>query len=120
MISKSIVRQLINRTRHAVSLLRNPPTPNDVARKSVLEIHPHNKIMNTQPSKNTVDDLRIRLQQLGWRLQELPIRSGGCDSPSIREYKLIALKNDRSITVRGTSLHDAMSNMCRTVGALPR
>lgn len=66
----------------------------------------------------TVDDLRTRLNKLGWTIRELPIRTGGAGSAEILSYKLIAVKGDKSVTCGGKTLEEGMKTLCRTLGAL--
>ncbi len=84
-------------------------------------IHPHEQVRRQSMTvAATTDDLRERLKKLGWLMRELPIRTGGRDSAEVASYKLIAVKGDKSIILGGKTLHEAMSNMCKTLGALPK
>lgn len=114
-----MLRRVVQRASVMAELLMAPDQPPAPAPRP-KPVHPHERTRRPSLTTMTTDDLRLRLQRLGWTLRELPVRTGGLDSAEILSYKLIAVKGDKSITLGGKTLHEAMSNMCRTLGALPR
>ena len=67
---------------------------------------------------HTTDELRAKIQASGWMLRELPIRTGGSGSAEIRAWKMIAIKGERSLTLGGASLDEAMLTMAKTLGVV--
>lgn len=65
----------------------------------------------------TMDEMRDKIHGSGWTIRELPIRSG--DS-SIRSWKMIAIKGDRSITLEGKTLENALKSTCEMLGLIKR
>ena len=60
----------------------------------------------------TVEDIRNKIQKSGWKLSELPMRSGD----EIRRWKLIAEKKEKSFSIEGLTLLEAMQNMGKLLG----
>lgn len=63
---------------------------------------------------HNIDELRTKIHTAGWALRELPIRRGG--SADIRAWKMIAIKGERSLTLDGLTLNEAVFNMAKTLG----
>lgn len=57
-----------------------------------------------------VELLRHRIIGVGWRLQELPIRSG------LRGYRVVASKGERTISAEGKTLHESLKNLGKVLG----
>lgn len=93
--------------------------PEPLPEPAPRQVHPHERIRRSNMTVTT-DDMRERLKRLGWSLRELPVRTGGRDSAEIASYKLIAVKGDKSIILGGKNLHEAMTSMCRTLGAMDK
>jgi hypothetical protein len=64
--------------------------------------------------ENTAEDIRNKIKGLGWQIKELPIKSG----VSIKQWKLIAIKGEKSVEVRGQDIKEALDNLGRTLGAI--
>lgn len=60
----------------------------------------------------TVEEIRMKIKKSGWKLSELPMRSGD----EIRKWKFIAEKGDKSFTIDGVTILDAMQNMGKLLG----
>jgi hypothetical protein len=74
--------------------------------------YPHNAI------RRTVDQniIRQRLDKQGWKLRELPIRSGA----TVARWKLVAMKADKSYEVTGTTLQSALESLGKILGVIAR
>ena len=84
-----------------------------VKKKSVIAPIKHPPVTE----RNYMDDvvtLRTKLQSAGWKVRELPIRSNDV----VKSWKIVAAKGDRSITIGGTTLDEALHNLARTVGVV--
>jgi hypothetical protein len=67
--------------------------------------------------RNYMDDvvtLRTKLKSAGWNVRELPVRSNDI----VKSWKIIAAKGERTITIGGTTLDEALHNLARTVGVV--
>lgn len=73
-------------------------------------LHPHNRIRRKVDSAT----IKARLTGLGWSVNELPIRSG----QEIRQWKVVAVKNDHSYQVTGKTLDEAIKNIGLTLGVV--
>lgn len=68
--------------------------------------------------KHTVEELRAKIEKNGWTLKELPIRTGGSESAEIRAWKMIAIRGDRSLTLEGKTLENAITAMSKALGII--
>lgn len=80
-----------------------------------------NRRVGSTPSpateRNYMDDvitLRQKLQGAGWQVRELPVRSNDI----VKSWKIIAAKGQKSITIGGTTLDEALHNLARAVGVV--
>ena len=62
-----------------------------------------------------IDQVRSKINQMGWSLRELPVKSGGVNNVRISKWKLIAYRGDKSIQAENTDLHAAMMQMAKTL-----
>lgn len=62
------------------------------------------------------NSIRARLQTLGWRLVELPIRK----EQTVAQWKIVAVRGDKSYETYGPTLDEAMSAIGRNLGVIPR
>jgi hypothetical protein len=85
-------------------------------RKPEIPEHPHNRIRR----KVDTNSIRARLNGLGWKLMELPIRKSDPDANqrTVVQWKIIAVKGEQSIELRGPTLDEAMTNVGRTLGVI--
>ena len=60
--------------------------------------------------------IRQRLDKQGWKLRELPIKSGA----TVARWKLIAIKSDKSYEVTETTLQGALESMGKMLGVIAR
>ena len=77
------------------------------------------------PARNKkvdIETLRNRLEGLGWKLQELPIKTKTADGKStvIRLWKVIANKGDRSFEITGKTLLAALTSLGIMLGVIPQ
>ena len=61
------------------------------------------------------ESIKARLKGLGWSVNEYPVRSG----QSIRQWKVIAVRNDHSYAVDGKTLDEAIRNIGLMLGVIP-
>lgn len=61
-----------------------------------------------------VVDLRNKLRGAGWAVRELPIRS----NDEVKSWKIVAAKKDRTITMGGKTLDEALHNLARSLGVV--
>ncbi len=61
------------------------------------------------------DSIKARLKGLGWSVSEFPVRSG----QTIRQWKIVAIKNDQSYEVSGKTLDEAIKNIGLILGVVP-
>ena len=77
------------------------------------------------PARNKkvdIETLRNRLEGLGWKLQELPIKTKTADGKRtvIRLWKVIAHKGDRSFEITGKTLLAALTSLGIMLGVIPQ
>jgi hypothetical protein len=65
-----------------------------------------------------IEKIRVRLKGLGWRVTEIPARSGGVDNPVISRWKLIAAKGEKTISVEGKTLLEGMNHLGNMLGVI--
>lgn len=68
------------------------------------------------------NSIRARIQGLGWKLLEVPIKKSNPD-PSLRtilKWKVIATKGSNSCEVTGITIDEALKNLGTTLGAIAR
>lgn len=75
-------------------------------------------LLESKKKMYTTDELRTKIHAAGWVLRELPIRGGGANVGEIRSYKMIAIKGERSLTLGGANLEEAMFSIARTLGVV--
>ena len=63
-----------------------------------------------------IDSIRARLKGLGWQVLELPIKKQN----TIARWKVVASKGERSLEAGGQSLEEALNNVGRNLGVIPR
>lgn len=78
--------------------------------KELSVLHPHNRIRR----KVDTESIKARLTGLGWSVNEFPVRSG----QEIRQWKVVAVKNDHSYQVTGKTLDEAIKNIGLTLGVV--
>ena len=96
-----------------VELLYGKPKPPE----QILE-HPHNGIRR----KMDTNTIRARIQGLGWKLLELPVKKNHPD-PALRtvsRWKVVATRGENSCEVSGTTIDEAIKNIGMTLGAIAR
>lgn len=66
--------------------------------------------------------IRTRITTLGWRLREIPIKRNHPDvnERKVIQWKLVAMKGDKSIEVGGPTIDEAMKTIGKTLGVIPR
>lgn len=67
------------------------------------------------------NSIRTRIKGLGWHLHEIPVRR---NHPDIKErviinWKIVAVKGEKSIEVGGSSIDEAMKNIGTSLGVIP-
>lgn len=75
-------------------------------------LYPHNQIR----SKVDINSIRARLNGLGWQLLELPIKKQNI----VARWKVVASKGEKSLEAGGLSLEEAMNNVGKSLGVIPR
>ena len=67
------------------------------------------------------NSIRTRIQSLGWHLHELPVRRNHPDSAerTIVNWKIVAVKGEKSIEVGGQTIDEAMKTMGTSLGVIP-
>ena len=78
----------------------------------------------SKPIRRKVDTqaIRARIAVQGWSLREIPIKKNHPDPAQrkILQWKVTAVRNGRSIEVGGETIDDAMKNIGKTLGVIPR
>jgi hypothetical protein len=74
------------------------------------------------PARRKVDTnaIRARITTQGWKLREIPVKKNHPD-PALRtilQWKLIAVRGEKSLEVGGKNIDEAMKNMGRTLGVI--
>lgn len=76
------------------------------------------------PVRRNVDTpaIRARISTQGWKLREIPIKRNHPDAAqrTILQWKIIAVKGDKSIEVGGKTIDDAMKTIGKTLGVIAR
>mgnify|MGYP000973184407 CR=1 FL=1 len=72
------------------------------------------KVVGSTPTKVTMEDIRIRLQSLGWHIREIPIKSGS----TIASWRIIASRGDKSISLDGTTLSESLNRIGLMLGVV--
>jgi hypothetical protein len=80
--------------------------------------HPHNRIR----SKVDINSIRVRIQKLGWKLLEVPMKHGNPDPDkrTVYKWKIVAIKGESSCEVTGATIEDAMKNIGETLGVISK
>ena len=80
--------------------------------------HPYNFKRRTVDANN----IQARLEGLGWKVIELPIKKNDPDPGKriVTKWKLIAAKGVRSYEVSGKTRDEAMRNLGSTLGVIPK
>lgn len=73
---------------------------------------PHNQI-RIKVDTNTI---RERLQGLGWKLLEIPVRR----QDKIIRWKIVASRGEQSVETTGLDIDEAMKSVGVTLGVIPR
>ena len=66
--------------------------------------------------------IRNRIKTQGWQLRELPIQRT-CPETQVKkvaQWKIIAFKGQKSVETSGTTIDDAIKNIGRTLGVIPK
>lgn len=75
-----------------------------------------------QPIRRKVDigTIRSRLSHLGWYIKEIPIRRASLDPEqrTVANWRIIAIKNDRSFEVTGKTLDEAIKKIGISLGVV--
>ncbi len=72
-------------------------------------------IIKIQPERNYMDDvvtLRDKIKKAGWQVRELPMRNNDI----VKNWKIIAIKGEKSIHIGGITLDQALRNLTQTLG----
>ena len=80
--------------------------------------HPHNRIRR----KVDINSIRARIQGLGWKILEIPIKRSNPD-PALRtilKWKVVATKGSNSCEVTGATIEDALKNIGETLGVIAK
>lgn len=72
------------------------------------------EIKNVKKKILTTESLRAKIKNLGWNLIEIPIKKGTV----INRWKVIAVKNERSIEMNNDTLDLALIDMSKFLGAI--
>lgn len=66
--------------------------------------------------------IRTRITTLGWKLREIPIKRNHPDASqrTILQWKLVAIKGDKSIEVGGKTIDEAMKTIGQALGVIPK
>jgi hypothetical protein len=83
----------------------------------ILE-HPHNRIRR----KVDINSIRARIQGLGWKILEVPIKHSNPDPAkrTIIKWKVVAIKGQSSCEVTGLTIEEAMKNIGETLGVIAK
>jgi hypothetical protein len=77
-----------------------------------------------KPIRRKVDTniIRTRITTLGWRLREIPIKKSHPvpEERKVIQWKLIAIKGDKSIEVNGPTIDETMKSIGKLLGVIPR
>ena len=68
------------------------------------------------------DAIRSRIKGIGWQVKELPVRRKNAKTQEtyIAEWKLIAHNGMQSIQATGPNIDDAMKNIGKLLGVIPK
>lgn len=66
--------------------------------------------------------IRTRITTQGWQLREIPIKRSHPDPKqrTVLQWKLVAIRGNRSIETGKPSLDEAMKSMGQMLGVIPR
>lgn len=80
--------------------------------------HPHNRLRRIVDTNS----IKARLDGLGWKIKEIPVRKCSHDSKerTVLHYKVIVIKGETSMEVTGSSLDEAISTIGMQLGVIPR
>jgi hypothetical protein len=67
-----------------------------------------------------MEDIEARLACIGWKTRQLPVSGGGLSDRKIIRWKVIGFKGDKTIQVEGKTLEEAMNNLGRILGLVPK
>jgi hypothetical protein len=84
---------------------------------------PKSGALTTLPKRRIVDtnSIRVRISGLGWNLLEIPIRRRNkADVVYIAEWKLVASRGYQSFQTSGENIDEAMKNIGKMLGVIPR
>ncbi len=85
---------------------------------------PKETIVVHRPPRRKVDtaEIRSRINTQGWRLLEIPIKHSHPDPTqrTIRGWKVVASRGDRSIEVGGATIDEAMKNIGVNLGVISK
>lgn len=59
-----------------------------------------------------VEELRVKIQKMGWKLQEVPVRNGN----EIAKWKFAATRGEQTILVEGANLLEGLQNVGLMLG----
>jgi hypothetical protein len=83
-----------------------------------------NKKINLVKKRKKVDNesIRLRIESLGWKLIEIPIKSKDPKNKKtfISKWKIIASRNDKSLEVGGKDINEALKNIGITLGVISK
>lgn len=69
-----------------------------------------------------INSIRARIQGLGWKILEVPIKRSNPD-PTLRtilKWKVVATKGQNSCEVTGLTIDEALKNLGVTLGAIAK
>ena len=82
--------------------------------KKEEKLFPHE--VNFERKKMDTDKIRLRITSLGWMVREIPVRKKR--TTDILEWRLIAVRHDKSVDVSGKTLDESFVNLGKTLGVI--
>lgn len=69
-----------------------------------------------------INSIRARINGLGWKLLELPVKRSHPDPAQrvVLKWKVVATKGDSSCEVTGVTIEDALKNIGVTLGVIAK
>ena len=67
-----------------------------------------------------IETIRKRLKHLGWFIKEIPVRKASLDPEQriVANWRVIAIKNERSFEVTGKTLDEAIKKIGISLGVV--
>lgn len=81
-------------------------------------------IIPPPPKRRKVDSeaIRVKISTQGWKLREFPVKKSDPDPAKrqVIQWRMIAIKGDKSMEITGKTHDEAMNNIGKLLGVIPR